>query len=223
MHAHTGMLPNTHTADETFTPLSLKYYPDIPPLSPSTPPFDLMEEKKSTLIFTTSWEKKIYKNISPAAHIDLVDLLGSRPLSLPLSISCFTFCFGSALLRHSQTLLQSFWIPTLLCPRSPTSPPPPLQLSLFHSPKQLNSLGNIWQSVTAWRMRVKEDGVLMPICEIQPITAFFFILDVIKQLLWKHWMLTDTLFSSAETSVWCHNLMLLPLSFNSFIILTQAA
>ena len=23
-------------------------------------------------------------------------------------------------------------------------------------------------------MRVKEDGVLMPICEIQPITAFFF-------------------------------------------------
>lgn len=52
------------------------------------------------------------------------------------------------------------------------------------------------------RAPVKEDGVLMPICEIQPITAFFFsILDVIKQLLWKHLMLTDTLFSNVEAFV----------------------
>ncbi len=111
-------------------------HPSIPPalsIHSSRPPADVFLKKRQHTHFYSGEGEKKYKNISPAAHIDLADLLGSRPL-FP-TISYFASCFSSVL-RHAQTILQSFLIPsfalppTLLCPRSQTSSPPPLQLSL---------------------------------------------------------------------------------------------
>lgn len=72
-----------------------------------------------------------------------------------------------------------------------------LSSSCFHSQKnkqtttteQPASLGNIQQLETAWTKNVSviEDGLLMPICQMEPITTFYFTFIVIKQLLetWK--------------------------------------
>lgn len=102
-----------HTADETFTTLSLKYYPDSGASSPSSssfPPPHLMclKKRKHTHFFRAGLRKEnIYQNISPAARIDLADLLGSRPLGFHLRLLCFSPLLCSALSKQSYAHRQT--------------------------------------------------------------------------------------------------------------------
>lgn len=173
-----GTLPDTHThtADETFTALILKYYQDFQllsltpsltslPVSPSTPPLlHLMCLKKETAhsILQRDWERNIYKNISPAARIDLADLLGSRPPSFHLLL-----CRSLQLCPQTRTnnlpaiLDPQFCFvffalpPTLFCPGSQSrlsTSSQALSFILLNNWTNLAVWENIRQSVTAWRM-----------------------------------------------------------------------
>lgn len=142
------------TADETFTALGQKYCPDFQLLSPPSshlschlqPLFscfiDVPGRKKNRpyIRFYRRSVKDIYKKLFPAAQINLADLLSS-PLpffSISGSASCSWF-----VLKHAQTILQSLQIPTfavpptLFCPVSHTSSPPPLKLLLWKNNLQV--------------------------------------------------------------------------------------
>ena len=183
MHKRTGSRhvsrhTHTHTADETFTALIPKYYQDFQllsltpsltslPVSPSTPPLlHLMCLKKETAhsILQRDWERNIYKNISPAARIDLADLLGSRPPSFHLLL-----CRSLQLCPQTRTnnlpaiLDPQFFVffcffalpPTLFCPGSQSqlsTSSQALSFILLNNWANLAVWENIRQSVTAWRM-----------------------------------------------------------------------
>lgn len=187
MQAHTGgrMLANTclhtHTADETFTPyyeLLPRYWfqCSIPQVLPAFTPTRLyvMCLKK-----IDSFPAGLRNLPCLIWHISLTHILFPS-LHLPRSLLLAMHKQSSS---HSGSPVFAF-PPTLFYPIL-------LPSSLFLPAKQLMSLP-VWETygkrlVTAWRMwrRVKEDGVLTPMCETQSITDFFLALSGVKQVLSK--------------------------------------
>lgn len=176
------MPAHTHTADETFTP----YYELLPRywFQCSIPHF--LPAFTPTRLYVMCFKKKI--DSFPAGlrnlpcliwHISLTHILFPS-LHLPRSLLLAMHKQSSS---HSGSPVFAF-PPTLFYPIL-------LPSSLFLPTKQLMSLP-VWETygkrlVTAWRMwrRVKEDGVLTPMCETQSITDFFLTLSGVKQVLSK--------------------------------------
>lgn len=187
--------------------------------SPYTPPLlHLMRLKKNPKNQTTHsfLQRDFGKNkkikISSLLLVSIWQICSVHVLSLfptPALLLCFSF-----VLKHARNNPPVFPDPRF-CTSTHTvlshvSALHLLSSSCFHSQKnkqtttteQPASLGNIQQLETAWTKNVSviEDGLLMPICQMEPITAFYFTFIVIKQLLetWKRSTLTYTLLSSAN-------------------------
>ena len=202
MHKRTGSRhvsrhTHTHTADETFTALIPKYYQDFQllsltpsltslPVSPSTPPLlHLMCLKKETAhsILQRDWERNIYKNISPAARIDLADLLGSRPPSFHLLLCRSLQLCPQTRTNNLPAILdpQFFFFFLFFCTSTHTVlsrvSKPALHLlsgALFHSPKQLSKPGSLGKHTAVGNSLEDVNMVLTPLCEMQPIIDFHF-------------------------------------------------
>lgn len=175
------MPAHTHTADETFTP----YYELLPRywFQCSIPQFLPAFTPTRLYVMCLKKNRQFSSRAEKSPVLDLAYQLDSHPLSLSSPSSLFASC-------HAQTVFQSFWIPSFCISTHTLLSHPPSQLP-FLPAKQLMSLP-VWETygkrlVTAWRMwrRVKEDGVLTPMCETQSITDFFLTLSGVKQVLSK--------------------------------------
>lgn len=174
------MPAHTHTADETFTP----YYELLPRywFQCSIPQFLPAFTPTHLYVMCLKKNRQFSSRAEKSPVLDLAYQLDSHPLSLSSPSSLFASCHAQSS-SHSGSPVFAF-PPTLFYPIL-------LPSSLFLPAKQLMSLP-FWETygkrlVTAWRMwrRVKEDGVLTPMCETQSITDFFLTLSGIKQVLSK--------------------------------------
>lgn len=175
LHTHTHCWWNLYSLLWTITQILIPVlHPSISSCVHSHPPLrDVFKKKNDSFpaglrnLPCLIWHISLTHILFPSLHLPRSLLLAMHKQSSSHS--------GSPVFAFPPTLFYPIHLPS----------------SLFFPAKQLMSLP-VWETygkrlVTAWRMwrRVKEDGVLTPMCETQSITDFFLTLSGVKQVLSK--------------------------------------